>query len=79
MKDNEKFYKVYHRNYKSIEELYDDLSDAVLNIGLENNKISIHYNSDTLEIEPCRWGYYTYLNKMPHQQLMLILQIGIIQ
>ena len=63
MKDNEKLYKVHHRNYENIEELYDDLSDAVLNIGLENNKIIIHYNSDTLEIEPCRWGYYTYLNK----------------
>ena len=62
MKDNEKLYKVYHRNYKSIEELYDDLSDAILNIGLENNKIIIRYNSDTLEIEPCQWGYHTYLN-----------------
>jgi len=62
MNDNEKLYKVYHRNYKSIEELYDDLSDAVINIGFENNKIIIHYNSDTLEIEPSRWGYYTYLN-----------------
>ena len=61
-KDSEKLYKVYHRNYKSIEELYDDLSDAVINIGLENNKIIIHYNFDTLEIEPSRWGYYTYLN-----------------
>lgn len=62
MKDNEKLYKVYHRNYKSMEELYDDLSDAVLNISLENNKIIIHYNSDTLEIEQSQWGYYTYLN-----------------
>ncbi len=62
MNDNEKLYKVYHRNYKSIEELYDDLSDAVINISFENNKIIIHYNSDTLEIEPSRWGYYTYLN-----------------
>lgn len=62
MKDNEKLYKVYHRNYKSIEELYDDLSDAILNIGLKNNKIIIRYNSDTLEIEPCQWGYHTYLN-----------------
>ena len=62
MNDNEKLYKVYHRNYKSIEELYDDLSDAVINIGFKNNKIIIHYNSDTLEIEPSRWGYYTYLN-----------------
>jgi hypothetical protein len=60
--DNEKLYKVYHRNYKSIEELYDDLSDVVINIGFENNKIIIHYNSDILGIEPCRWGYYTYLN-----------------
>lgn len=66
MKDSEKFYKVYHRNYKCIEELYDDLSDAVLNIGLENNKITIHYNSDTLEIEPCQWGYHTYLNGKRH-------------
>lgn len=63
MKDNEKLYKIYHRNYKSIEELYDDLSDVVLNIGLKNNKIIIHYNSDTLEIEPCQWGYRTYLNE----------------
>ncbi|MBQ7347332.1 MAG: hypothetical protein IJW55_05185 [Clostridia bacterium] len=42
--------------------MYDDLSDAVLNISLENNKIIIHYNSDTLEIESCQWGYHTYLN-----------------
>ena len=62
MNDNEKLYKVYHRDYKSIEELYDDLSDAVINIGFENNKIIIRYNSDTLEIEPSRWRYYTYLN-----------------
>ena len=62
MKESEKLYKVYHRNYKSIEELYEDLSDVVINIGFENNKIIIYYNSDTLEIEPSRWGYYTYLN-----------------
>ena len=62
MNDNEKLYKVYHRNYKSIEELYDDLSDAVLNISLEDNKIIIHYNSDMLEIKPCHLGYHTYLN-----------------
>ena len=62
MNDNEKLYKVYHRNYKSIEELCDDLSDTVLNISLENNKIIIPYYSDTLEIESCHWGYHTYLN-----------------
>ena len=62
MNDNEKLYELYHRNYKNIEELYDDLSDAVINIGFENNKIIIRYNSDTLEIEPSRWRYYTYLN-----------------
>ena len=43
---NEKLYKVYHRNYKNIEELYDDLSDAILDVSLENNRIIIHYNSD---------------------------------
>ena len=63
MNDNEKLYKLYHRNYKNIEELYDDLSDAILNIGLENNKIIIHYNSDTLEIEYCHFGYRTYLKE----------------
>jgi len=62
MKNNENLYKVCHRDYQNIMELYDDLSDAVLNIGLGDNKITIHYNYDTLEIEPCRWGYYTYLN-----------------
>ena len=62
MKSNEKLYKVYHRNYKNIEELYDDLSDAILDVSLENNRIIIHYNSDTLEIEPCHLGYHTYLN-----------------
>ena len=62
MKDNEKLYKVYHRNYQTIEELFDDLSDAVLNIGLENNKIIIHYNSDILEIELCHGGFRTYVN-----------------
>lgn len=62
MKDNEKLYKVYHRNYQTIDELYDDLSDVVLNIILENNKVVIHYDSDTLEIQPSPYGYYTYLN-----------------
>ena len=62
MKDNEKLYKVYHRNYKTIAELYDDLSDAVLNIDLDNDKITIRYNADILEIEPCHLGYWTYLN-----------------
>ena len=62
MNDNRKLYKVYHRNYKSIEELYDDLSNAVINIDFENNKIIIRYNSDTLEIISSRFGYYTYLN-----------------
>ena len=62
MKNSEKLYKVYHRNYKSIHELFDDLCDAVLNLCLENNRIIIHYNADTLEIEPCQGGYQTYLN-----------------
>jgi len=62
MKDNEKLYKVYHRNYKTIAELYDDLSDVVLNIDLDNDKITIRYNADILEIEPCHLGYRTYLN-----------------
>lgn len=62
MKDNVKRYKVYHRNYQNIMELYDDLSDAILDIGLKNNRITIRYNSDTFEIEPCPGGYHTYLN-----------------
>ena len=61
MNDNEKLYKLYHRNYKNIEELYDDLSDAILNIGLENNKIIIHsgvseaecYVINYLDLEIC--------------------------
>ena len=56
MSDNEKLYKLYHRNYKNIEELYDDLSDAILNIGLENNKIIIHYYSVRLKLSPAIWG-----------------------
>ena len=35
MNDNEKLYKLYHRNYKNIEELYDDLFNAVINIDFE--------------------------------------------
>lgn len=62
MKDGEKLYKVYHRNYQNIMELYDDLSDVVMNISLENNKIVIHYNSDAYEIKHSPYGYYTYLN-----------------
>ncbi|MBQ8732559.1 MAG: hypothetical protein IJY82_07000 [Oscillospiraceae bacterium] len=62
MNENEKLYKAHHRNYKSIEELYDDLSNAIINCDFENNKIIIHCTSDTLEIEPSRWGYCTYLN-----------------
>ena len=63
MKDNEKLYKVYHRNYQNIEELFDDLKDAVLNIKQENERIIVFYNSDTLEIELSKYGgYYTYLN-----------------
>lgn len=62
MKDGEKLYKVYHRNYQNIMELYDDLSDVVMNISLENNKIVIHYNSDAYEIKQSPYGYYTYLN-----------------
>ncbi len=62
MKVNEKLYKVYHRNYQNISELYDDLSDAALNICLEDDKITVHYHSDALDIEPCRGGYCTYLN-----------------
>ena len=50
MNDNEKLYKLYHRNYKNIEELYDDLSDAILNIGLENNKIIILQNTYCISI-----------------------------
>ncbi len=62
MKDNEKLYKVYHRSYKGIEELYEDLSDEILNISLKNNKIIIHRTTDTLEIERSPYGYCTYLN-----------------
>ena len=59
----EKLYKVYHRNYQSIWELYDDLRNVVLEICFENNKIVLHYSSDTLEIEPtCCGEYVTYLN-----------------
>ena len=63
MKNNEKLYKAYHRSYQNIEELFDDLSDAVLNIKLENKRIIVSYKSDTLEIELSKYGgYYTYLN-----------------
>lgn len=62
MKNNEKLYKTYHRNYQGIEELYDDLRDSVLNISLENKRIILYYNSDTLWIERASWGYNTYFN-----------------
>ena len=62
MNNTENLHKVYHRNYKNIDELFDDLKDAIFDIKLENNRIIIHYNAETLEIEHANYGYYTYLN-----------------
>ena len=64
MKDDLKPYKIYHRGYKNIEELYDDLKDiSASNIFLEDNVISVKYESNVLEIKMSDRGwYYTYFN-----------------
>jgi len=56
-------YKSYHRGYQNINELYDDLKDSVLNISLNNGKITVVYHSETLEIErAASGGYDSYHN-----------------
>lgn len=56
------YYKEYHRNYASIEELYDDLMDVLLHVSLEDGRIAIPYGKDVWQIELGRGGYITYLN-----------------
>lgn len=61
MSDNP-YYKEYHRNYASIEELYDDLRDVLLHVSLENGRIVIPYGKDLWQIEWQNGDYITYLN-----------------
>lgn len=62
MKAHETPYKLYHRNYKSIEELYDDLADVILNITLKSDKVVIRHDADILEIGRCLGGFRTSVN-----------------
>lgn len=56
-------YKIYHRGYANIDEIYDDFKDYIDTIKLEDNKIFIEHNSDVLVIEKSPNGfYYTYRN-----------------
>lgn len=59
----EQKYKIYHRGYANIDEMYDDFKDYIDTIKLEDNKIFIEHNSDVLVIEKSPNGfYYTYRN-----------------
>lgn len=55
-------YKEYHRNYTSIDELYDDLRDALLHVSLKNGRIVIPYGKDIWQIEHRSGEYIIYLN-----------------
>ncbi len=56
-------YKIYHRNYSDVTEMYDDFKDYITNIRLENNRIFIEHNEDILVIEKGVDGsFYTYRN-----------------
>jgi len=55
-------YKIYHRNYNSILELYDDLSNVINDICLEDNLIRIKYVNEELKIEFKDHGFVTYVN-----------------
>lgn len=60
---NKPKYKIYHRSYANIEEIYDDFKDYIRNIRLENNKIFIEHNEDILVIEKgVNGSFYTYRN-----------------
>ena len=62
-------YKEYHRNYASIEELYDDLRDVLLHVSLENGRIAIPYGKDVWQIELGRGGFITYLNGKEEKEI----------
>lgn len=59
----QKYCKLYHRGYQTIDELYDDLKDAVIYITMKDSRIVVSYHSQILEIElSASGGYYTYHN-----------------
>ncbi len=55
-------YKFYHRNYRSIDELYNDLNDAVLDIRKNNERLILPYHNEIMIVEPCTEGYRVHLN-----------------
>lgn len=57
-----KLYKRYHRNYPSIEELYDDIKTAVPDALFEDGKIILLHATDRYEIASTPGGYCIYLN-----------------
>jgi len=61
MNDNK--YKEFHRNYKNINELYDDLKDKIYDINIINNKININYKEDICEISLTYPYFNIYINK----------------
>ena len=64
----EKPYKIYHRNYNSIEELYDDLKSIIKNIILVNDNIIINAQNSELKIRFKHYGYITYINGNKEKQ-----------
>jgi hypothetical protein len=57
-----KLYKRYHRNYPTIEELYDDIKATVPEALFEDGKIVLLRAADRYEIVSKNDRYFTYLN-----------------
>ena len=57
-----KLYKRYHRNYPTIEELYDDIKTEVPDALFEDGKIVLLRGADRYEIAAKNGFYFTYLN-----------------
>ena len=58
MEKKEKLYKLYHRNYANIEELYEDLNNCFSHVALEGQ--AIVFGIPDLRIESTDGGYITY-------------------
>lgn len=68
MKGTEKLYKVYHRQYRNMEEMFDDFSDLDADVGLDNKRITVRCGLDTLEIKLLEFGgFYVYRNGKQEQ------------
>ena len=56
-------YRVYHRNYADIEELYEDLREEIPDgIALIDGVINVTVGNDIMTVKRCDGGYCTYLN-----------------